>query len=211
MVIVSHLSGSSENVLSPNRFPDCLKYRTPYKCLTLLDPRHMDLYFDHDQMVKAKIDLREDIVFEKDREDAQGSTFEVTGGSVDRREGGLGQGDGERGNSLERRRAELLAIRNNNNRLNRSVGETFNSRLEKEQLDRFLELSGSVEIQSNPIIWYRDNSNDFTILSKYWVAYSSFPATSAASERVFNVDGLVLSSRRSLFILFKLKKSFCVN
>ena len=53
--------------------------------------------------------------------------------------------------------------------------------------------------KENPNAWWRAHHTEFLLLSKYWIALCAFPATSTSAERVFNMDGLVLSpSRKSL-------------
>jgi hypothetical protein len=61
---------------------------------------------------------------------------------------------------------------------------------------RFLKLRGTVPVFENPNIWWRFHHADFPLLARFWIAHSSFPATSASSERVFNMDGLILVPRR---------------
>ena len=69
----------------------------------------------------------------------------------------------------------------------------------KAELARFLPFVGSVGPKENPNTWWRANYTQFTLLKMFRLAHSEFPATSASAERVFNMDGLVLTpSRRSL-------------
>ena len=41
--------------------------------------------------------------------------------------------------------------------------------------------------------WWKQNHESFPLLSLYWRAYSSFPATSTSAERSFNMNGLILT------------------
>lgn len=112
-------------------------------------------------------------------------------------------------------RAQLLAARNvdvQNQPQPASGRISFKEKLEKElerlhseslshdykmiKSGRFLKLRGTVPVFENPNIWWRLNHADFPLLAIFWMAHSSFPATSASSERVFNMDGLILVPRR---------------
>ena len=175
-----------------NIFPDGMKNRTPYNCLTLLDLRHMDLYFSGDQTTKSKTDILEDVVYEAESNDDDlivDTSAGVETVATETQSGSLVT-------SLERRRAQLLAKKRPSNTVaTGSIAETFNTKIGRE-LDRFLVLSGTVDINMNPMDWWRNHALEFPLLARYWRAYSSFPTTSASSERVFNVDGLVLTSSR---------------
>ena len=54
-----------------------------------------------------------------------------------------------------------------------------------------INLKSVAEVQPNinPMTWFKDYTKDYPILSRFWLAYSSFPATSCNAERVFNLDG----------------------
>ena len=49
----------------------------------------------------------------------------------------------------------------------------------------------------NPLKFYCENEKDFPYLSRYIKNNSHFQPTSVASERIFNKDSLIYSSRRS--------------
>ena len=51
-------------------------------------------------------------------------------------------------------------------------------------------------ISDNPNDWWREHAGNYPLLAKFWLAHSSFPATSASAERSFNMDGLVLTPAR---------------
>ena len=48
----------------------------------------------------------------------------------------------------------------------------------------------------NVMVWYRENCSKVPLIAKFWRAYSAFPATSCGAERVFNVDGLIITDHR---------------
>ena len=54
----------------------------------------------------------------------------------------------------------------------------------------------TIDIWPNPPITPFIGPLCFPLLAEYFMAYSSFQPTSVASERVFNIDGLVMSDRR---------------
>ena len=63
-------------------------------------------------------------------------------------------------------------------------------------LYRILEYRSTVGPKENPNAWWRVHHSQFPLLRKFWLALSAFPATSTSAERVFNMDGLVLSPNR---------------
>ena len=54
-----------------------------------------------------------------------------------------------------------------------------------------------IEIQRNPLKWWRENENSFPNLAKYVKHNAHFQATSVASERIFNKDHLIYDSHRT--------------
>ena len=72
---------------------------------------------------------------------------------------------------------------------------SFKDRMEKEK-NRFRSLRGTVKPGHNPQIWWREHAADFPLLARYFRAHSAFQATSTASERVYNVEGLVFTKQR---------------
>jgi hypothetical protein len=71
----------------------------------------------------------------------------------------------------------------------------FMDNIEKEK-NRFLSLRGTVQHTANPQIWWREHATEFPLLARYFRAHCAFQATSTASERVFNVEGLVFTKQR---------------
>ena len=76
-----------------------------------------------------------------------------------------------------------------------SSGLSFQQKLEKE-LNKFLSLRGSVDHKSNPLNWWRQHSTEYPLLSRYYRAHCAFPATSTNSERIYNIESLVVTSDR---------------
>ena len=72
---------------------------------------------------------------------------------------------------------------------------SFKDKMEKEKI-RFMSLRGTVQPRSNPQIWWREHAAEFPLLARYLRAHSAFQATSTASERVYNVEGLVFTKQR---------------
>ena len=60
------------------RFPNCWKNKNPFNCLTYLDPRHIDMYADTDDLKKKVLrDVGEDAVYDLGR-----TNIEVVGGAT---------------------------------------------------------------------------------------------------------------------------------
>ena len=187
------ISALQNCLAAENRFPKGMKECAPYNCMTLLDPRYMDLYFDSEQAAMAKVDLMDDVVLEEDRVRNYAPERELVREQVP--DNNSEDEEEVEVSSLEKRRAQLLAQRNVHRP--QPTQSTFNAKIVSE-FDAFLESRGSVDVKMNPMDWFRVNYSRFPLLSKYWRAYSSFPATSASAERVFNADGLVVSKHRYL-------------
>ena len=172
------------------RFPDGFKMNQPYNALTILDPRHLDTYFSEEEKRFAKNVIFYDRVYKEERRNvAQTATVNVPTTPSDKPVQSKVQSLRDK---LLRKRFEnqVVAVRESSN----SFEDKF-----KEEFDELLSLVSKgmmPDTDTNPSTWYRDNQKKFPLLSKFWKAYSSFPATSTASERVFNVDGLVISLRR---------------
>ena len=56
--------------------------------------------------------------------------------------------------------------------------------------------SSDVTEDTNPCAWYRKNNKEVPLLASYFKAHGAFPATSTSAERVFNMDGVVLTRSR---------------
>ena len=173
------------------RFPNGFKTTQPYNALTLLDPRHLDTYFCREEKEEAKNVILYDMVYEEDRRNV-GQTAPVDAPSPPNRDKPVqSRVQSLRDKLLRQRFIETQVV------ARREDSSSFEDKIGKE-LDEFLSLvtKGMPDIDTDPSTWYKDNHKKFPLLSKFWKAYSSFPATSSASERVFNVDGLVISLRR---------------
>ena len=99
---------------------------------------------------------------------------------------------------IQRRRKELLA-KFARNQEESPVNNSFKDKLNKE-ISSLLKCVADVKHNVNPMSWYKENEKDYPILSRFWLAYSSFPATSCSAERVFNVDGLIVTDLRYAII-----------
>ena len=66
----------------------------------------------------------------------------------------------------------------------------------KDEVEKFLALRGSVNCEVDPQLWWREHSGEFVHLCKFYRAQCAFPATSTASERIFNLEGLVVTKYR---------------
>ena len=172
------------------RFPNGFKTTRPYNALTLLDPRHLDTYFSGEEKELAKNVILLDKVYDEERRNV-GQAAPVDAPSLPNRDRPVQSSVQSLRDKLLRQRFETRVV------AEREGSSSFEDKIEKE-FEEFLSLvtKGIPDIDTNPSTWYRDNHKKFPLLSKFWKAYSSFPATSTASERVFNVDGLVISLRR---------------
>ena len=177
------------------RFTDGYKLLAPYNCLTLLDVRYADLYFTDVEQEKAIDDLNNDSVYD-----------DVVGGLSDHEEqvNVVQVVLQQEQDSFSRRRAELLAAKSVVEPSQATQTQSVGSLKEKlkEEMKRFVKYRGSLGSKENPNNWWKNNNAEFPLLSKFWIAHSSFPATSAAAERVFNMDGLILTPTR-YYIHFK--------
>ena len=93
-------------------------------------------------------------------------------------------------------RAELLAARQRPAHLEEHPPAPPLMERLREEWDKMKHHVGSVNTTDCPMDWWRQHSTDFPLLGKYWLANSSFPATSASAERAFNMDGLIFTSKR---------------
>jgi len=173
------------------RFPDGYKKVQPYNALTLIDPRHLDTYFNEEELDFAKDVIIHDKIYENERNEPQTPAAEIPAPLVQ---------DKPVQSKVQSLRDKLLRQRFNEAQIGAAAerGNTFEEKIESE-LKQLLSLSSKgqmPDIDSNPSDWYREHEKEFPLLSQFWKAYGSIPATSSASERVFNVDGLVISLRR---------------
>ena len=181
------------NIKADNRFGnDLYKTLSPYNCLTLLDPRYGKLYFNEEQLQKAIGDICRDKVFDSER---GVSVSPVVSPSP------VPETQSTAASSFEKRRAKLLAAtiqRNETSSVDLNQNISLKDRVQKE-LDRLFKQMSSVTVKTDVMAWYRENNKEFPLLTKYWRPYSSFPATSCSAERVFNVDGCIITDNRYVF------------
>ena len=105
---------------------------------------------------------------------------------------------------LQRRRAELLAQKAvaGGDATNNAAGanDTNNNHTFRSKIIAELEILHAATLKVpadiNPSAWYKENCKRIPLLSRYWMAYSAFPATSCSAERILNVDGLILTDLR---------------
>ena len=183
-----------------NRFGmDLYKSKSPYRELTLLDPRYGNLYFDKEGIVMEEtIDaLISDKIYNEDRNPQLETASRTSQQQLD-------PIPSQSLSVFEKRRQQLLK-------------DSYLGIEDDDENPLALKARVTVEVQfvlkamknfksdQNVMVWYRDNCSNVPLLAKYWRAYSAFPATSCGAERVFNVDGLILSDYRSAELL----KSFC--
>ena len=191
------------NIKGDNRFgKDLFKTISPYNCLTLLDPRYGKLYFDEEQLDKALEDLCSDPVFSSERGRASVPANSSTPAST------TTSPSSSSSSSLEKRREKLLAAARQSGQsvVDSNQNMSLKDRIKKE-LDKLYEQMVNVTVKTDVMAWYRDHAKEFPLLTKYWHPYSSFPATSCSAERVFNVDGCIITNTRCvqaliLIILF---------
>ncbi len=55
----------------------------------------------------------------------------------------------------------------------------------------------SLSVDSNPLVWWKDNQNQFPHLAKLAKSYLGIPATSVPSERVFSTAGDIVTAQRA--------------
>ena len=183
------------NLKSQRRFPDGDKNLIPYNCLTLLDVRYEDLYFSKEEMEKTVHDLAHAKIYDDLMQGGgEDDVPVIPDGDVNEQAGGHQQQD-----NVSRRRAQLIAAKNIEIRTLPRAGAAgripLKERLDRE-LERFLKWRGMVSVDEDPNGWWRKHHEDYPLLAKFWMAHSSFPATSTSAERVFNMDGLILVSKR---------------
>jgi len=182
------------NIKSESRFgKDLYKTVSPYNCLTLLDPRYGKLYFDEEQLDKAIEDLCSDLVFCLERGSASTSVNSSLPAAT------TTTSSSSSSSSLEKRREKLLAAARVRGESVSVVDPNQNMSLRDrilKELNKLFEEMGNVTVKTDVMAWYREHSKEFPLLTKYWQPYSSFPATSCSAERVFNVDGCIITNTR---------------
>ena len=177
-----------DNLVKDRRFgPDLMKSKAPYNVLTLLDVRYGDLYFNSEEKAKALDDLYNDVVFASIRDSSEAMEPSPSLPSP--------SPSTENMSAVEKRRRELLVLSGRNHSEPVITSETFKDRLKKE-VNKIVKYPANVGSKTNPMEWFREHHEDYPLLSKYWLAYSAFPATSCCVERVFNIDGLIYTNHR---------------
>lgn len=164
----------------------------PYNALTLLDQLNLDIYFNAEETEYAKSVILQDKVYKEENSVAPVQAVD-NDPAVPTPNNKVVQSKNQslRDKLLQKRFIDAQINTQNNNAV------PFEEKIEKEFTELLnLKYTGLPDTDSNPSIWWKDNHMKFPLLSKFWKAHSSFPATSTASERVFNFDGLVISPLR---------------
>ena len=168
------------------RFPLGLKNTVPFNFLNCLDPRYMDIYLNDDQVKKVVDDMYIDPLYDN-----------ATGEVVQNDEPGssaLPTVPATSSDTFSIRRAQLLAAKMVSP-ISQRTHITSKEKLQME-FDKYLQLRGSVSLQTNPLVWWKERQKEFPILARFFRAYCPFPATNTSSERVFNMEGQVVTSTR---------------
>ena len=172
----------------PKRFPGGYKTVAPFNCLTLTNPKYMDIYFTEAQKDQALEDIANDVIFDL-------AEVEDSDGSPSAEHLPVSPSISEM-SSFARRRAELLATKQASAAPESGIsGNSLKNKL-KAELTRFLGLRETVEEKDDPQQWWREHVTEFPLLGRYYRAYCAFQATSTASERVFNAEGMVVTKSR---------------
>ena len=173
------------------RFPDGYKKLRPYNCLTFVNPSYRDMYCDTEEL---KEQLLEDLKIDACFDEVQGQVEE---GGVEVRDVCVAAPEQtQTALTQSARRAELLARRHNNVPEQRPSVVDFTTKLKLEVEKYSSELPCALDV--SPCDWWKEKQNKerFPLLATYFNANSSFQATSCASERVYNIDGLVMMKQR---------------
>lgn len=90
-------------------------------------------------------------------------------------------------------------------------------RLEVEEEVQHYRSVQSLSVESNPLVWWRDNENQFPHLAKLAKRFLGIPATSVPSERVFSTAGDIVRAQRASLtpdnvdMMVFLKKNFKIS
>ena len=184
----------TENLKSDRRFPDGFKRKVPYNVLTLLDPRYADLYFTTEEREQAIDKLCESSVYENDMtEPSANNSDEALGNNNQIHE--IHDNDEELDSVSLRRRILIASRRENPTQVPTQVNRSLKDKIQSE-VECYLRYGGTVGLKDNPCNWWKENHEKFPLLAQFFRAHCAFPATSASSERVFSMDGLILVPKR---------------
>ena len=169
--------------------PDLYKTKVPYNCLTLLDVRYGELYFDETQKEKAISDINSDAIFAHLGMSSSENNVVANSNSS-------ATSENKEMSVIERRRAKLLeAVSNSSSDQVNLTSRSINDQI-LDEINKLHSFTQHVSAKLDILKWCRENCAKFPLISKYWLSYMAFPATSCSAERTFNVDGLILSDRR---------------
>ena len=181
-----------ENLKADRRFKyDLYKTTKPFNALTLLDPRYSDLYFNEEQKTEAINVIYEDVVFRevRDREREDVDVEEPDNVNVV-----IPEEQNKEMNPIQRRRLELLK-KKGSSQVNDVRRRNLREKIE-EEIKIICAASSEIPDQTDPMKWMKENKSSVPNVVKFWLAHSSFPATSCSAERVFNVDSLIITDIR---------------
>ena len=153
------------------RFPRQFKTRSPFNALCLLDPRNMDMYFNKEEVSEASRVIKEDKVFDKQKEADEKET------EVD------SQNNQAKQPEVTDRRAQLLAAKKA--RIEVVSQDNCETKIDRE-VTNYLQKPPSDSM--DPLAWWKTHETEFPLLALYMKANGAFQPTSLASERLFNKD-----------------------
>ena len=175
-----------------NRFGlDLYKSKSPYRELTLLDPRYGNLYFDKegiemDQTIDALIT---DKIYDVDRNPA----LELVPRPPPQQQQNSTSSQGL--SVFEKRRLKLLSDSDLGLEDHNANPLSLKDKIQ-EEVKFLLKAMKDFKSDKNVMVWYKENCSKVPLIAKFWRAYSAFPATSCGAEHVFNVDGLIITDHR---------------
>ena len=175
-----------------NRFGlDLYKSKSPYRELTLLDPRYGNLYFDKegiemDQTIDALIT---DKIYDVDRNPA----LELVPRPPPQQQ--LNSTSSQGLSVFEKRRLRLLSDSDLGIEDHNANPLSLKDKIQ-EEVKFLLKAMKDFKSDKNVMVWYKENCSKVPLIAKFLCAYSAFPATSCGAERVFNVDGLIITDHR---------------
>ena len=187
-----------ENLLKPARFKrDLYKTTPPYNALTLLDVRYGDLFFSEEEKKVAIEIIHQDAVYREDREreESEAAEGEGSGRGNQRSEGNTVNTNIRHVlSSVDKRRAELLAARVSEPESGGGGGNLMDKI--SSEIKQLIAITPQVSSVTDPMKFLKENKEKFPLIVRFWLAHSSFPATSCSAERVFNVDSLIITDHR---------------
>ena len=97
--------------------------------------------------------------------------------------------------NLNSRREQLLEMKRQKLEHSRADEQTKEHPINLEV--RRLLKNPPIDVQENPLKWYKENCQDYPLCAKYFANHAAAQATSVASERLFNKAGMIYDEKRS--------------